>query len=428
MKDIPILFESSIVDSPVLAISEISDKVYEVKIRAFTKYANRNGSYITDAVADQLIESATNGATPVIGFFDPETQTWASHTGPKLAKAYGYVDSFYGWVPFTDTDGATRDYAVFNAMLFIDYFEEANTIVGQNQSMELDIKSISGDWAEIGGSEYYVYTTAKMAGFCVIGAHEPCFSVSAFFSQQSDTFKEQYEQFSSLLFELKAQVEEARKGGEQPMNELENQELENPVVEEEQVAAEPEVEFAAEPEVVTEEVAAEEEAAPEAEVEFTVVDEPKVEEPVEEEKQPEVNTEFETLQQSYNDLQNSYNQLQADYAAAQNKITDLEAEKVGLQEKFEAIEADNAQMKTVITNYENERKNSLIEKYENLIGEEEISHIREMANDFSYDELEGKLAIAFANKQMTGGVSKKVPLPEPEKSQFALLMEKYRKN
>jgi len=49
--------------------------------------------------------------------------------------------------------------------------------------MELNPKSITGDWAEIQGEYYYVYTTAKMMGFCVIGSHEPCFSVSAFFSK-----------------------------------------------------------------------------------------------------------------------------------------------------------------------------------------------------------------------------------------------------
>jgi hypothetical protein len=52
-----------------------------------------------------------------------------------------------------------------------------------------------------------------------------------------------------------------------------------------------------------------------------------------------------------------------------------------------------------------------------------------MVKDFSYDELEGKLAVLFANKQMAGSdESKKVPLPEPEQeNEFALLMKKYRK-
>jgi hypothetical protein len=95
--------------------------------------------------------------------------------------------------------------------------------------MELDIHSIQGDWADIDGTEYFVYTAAEMLGFCIIGSHEPCFSVSAFFSKDDDNYTTQYEKFSSLLADLKAQVEEAEKnpkGGEVAM---ENPEL-NPEV------------------------------------------------------------------------------------------------------------------------------------------------------------------------------------------------------
>ena len=52
-----------------------------------------------------------------------------------------------------------------------------------------------------------------------------------------------------------------------------------------------------------------------------------------------------------------------------------------------------------------------------------------MVKDFSYDELNSKLAITYANKQLAGNDEemKKVSLPEPEESQFALLIKKYRK-
>jgi len=118
-----------IIDSPVQEISTANPNIYRLKVRVFTKYANRNGSYITEEVANQLIESATNGLTPVVGFFDPETKTWASHTGPTLANAYGYVEDFLGWEPFLDTDGVTREYAVFSVMLFTEYYEEAKNII-----------------------------------------------------------------------------------------------------------------------------------------------------------------------------------------------------------------------------------------------------------------------------------------------------------
>ena len=54
--------------------------------------------------------------------------------------------------------------------------------------MELDVNSITGDWANIDGEDYYVYTTARIIGLCIIGDHEPCFSVSSFFSKQDASY------------------------------------------------------------------------------------------------------------------------------------------------------------------------------------------------------------------------------------------------
>lgn len=423
-KQIPIYFDSVIVSSPLERISESNQNLGRLKVRVFTKYGNRNGSYITDAVAEQLIASATKGNTPVVGFFDPQTQTWASHTGPTLANAYGYVESFEGWQPFTDTDGVTRDYAVFSVILFTHYFEEAQKILGQNQSMELDINSITGDWTLIEDQEYYVYKTAEMLGFCIIGDHEPCFSVSAFFSKNDDTYNTQHEKFSSLLSDLKTQVEEAKnnqKGGEQPMNEFENQE----VVEETVVEETP---------VVEEEVKVEE-TATEFEAEETEQQEETQEEETVEEAAEEQPSEYDLLQERFNELQTSYNEAQQQLAAAQTRINEFEENQASLNDKIENLNSQIEELQTSLQAYEaqrveaeNNHKNELVEKYENLLTEEEINPIKEMVKDFSYDELESKLAITFANKKITGAESKKVPLPEPEKSQFALLMEKYRKN
>jgi len=130
-RNIPIYFDNAIIMSPAEPING-SSNLNRLKVGVFTKYGNRNGSYITDEVADMLITSATKGDTPVVGFFDPETTGWASHTGPTLASAYGYVEYFDGWQSFTDKDGVTRDYAVFSTVLFTKYFNEANFVIGQN--------------------------------------------------------------------------------------------------------------------------------------------------------------------------------------------------------------------------------------------------------------------------------------------------------
>jgi len=141
-RSIPIYFDSVVIASPTTPISSNNPELGRLKVGVFTKYGNRNGSYITDEIAEQLISSAIQGDTPVVGFFDPESKGWAGHTGPLLASAYGYVESFEGWQPFTDTDGIERDYAVFSVVLFNKYFDEAKLVVGQHQSMELDRDSI----------------------------------------------------------------------------------------------------------------------------------------------------------------------------------------------------------------------------------------------------------------------------------------------
>ena len=186
------------------------------------------------------------------------------------------------------------------------------------------------------------------------------------------------------------------------------------------------------------------EAAPEveAETEFEQVEEAPV---VEEEVQPEVEaepSEFEVLQNKFNELEEKYNELNSNYQNAMETIAKLEADSAAKAQEFEDkyaaasndLQAKENELKALAEQYdliiatkENERKNSLIEKYEKVLKEEEISEIKKSFNDFSYDELESKLAIIFANKQMLSSKEHKVPLPEPQESQFALLMKKYRK-
>lgn len=426
-RKIPIYFDAIILDTPVqeLSVSNGSDVGSRLNVAVFTKYRNRNGSYITDEYADYLINSATQGDTPVVGFFDPETQTWASHTGPSLANGYGYVEKFIGWEPLTDTDGVTREYAVFSVVIFTKYYEEAKKIRGQYQSMELDPMTIEGDWANFEGEEYFVYTKGNMLGLCVIGSHEPCFSVSSFFSMNDETYKSQYEKFSLLLSGLKTQVKEAEiiiKGGEQPVDNFElNKEttVEEPIVEEqpaveEEPVAKPEAEFSA-----NEENESTPEQKEEEEPEAETVTEP---------------SEFEKLQNAYNELENNYNQLKSDYDTLSNTVETLTAANTDFAAQIETLTAEKSTLENSLATYEaqaneilKEKKNALIEKYEKVLSAEEINNFREKINDMPYDELESKLAITFANQKLSNDTDKKVPIPEQPESHFALIMKKYKK-
>lgn len=396
-KKIPIYFDNVIIASPLESVSESTPNIGKVQVGVFTKYGNRNGSYITDQVAEMLINSAIEGNTPVVGFFDPETKTWAGHTGPSLANGYGYVKSFEGWRPLTDTDGIERDYAIFTVILFTKYFEAANLIVGQNQSMELDINSIDGTWATIEDNEYFVYTKAAIQGLCVIGSHEPCFSVSSFFALKDETYESQSQKFASLLAEAKAQVEKIENGGTSSMDELENKEV--TVEENENIESS-----------VTEN--------------FEEKSEENVEQ-AETETEPESNDSI----SEFEELQNKFNELQTKYEEAVEQLRQFQAEN-------EELRDTNTQLQATVHNYEVaaaqamlEKKNLLVEKYEKILNDsEEIAAIKGKISDFSYEALEGKLAVLYANKQFARGEeSDKVPLPEPQESPFALLMKKYKK-
>lgn len=443
-RKIPLTFESVILSSPAEQVSENNPNLRRVKVRAFSKYGNRNGSYITDQMAEKLVASAID--QPIVGWYDPQTKSWAGHVGPTLAQAYGYVESFIGWEPFTDTDGVTRDYSVFSVVLFVDYYDAARQIVGSNQSMELNPETIEGDWAQIGEDEYFVFTNAQIFSFCVIGTKEPCFSVSAFFTKNENTT--QFEKLKNLVFEMRKIVDECQRGGDTPMenenmNPVVEEVVETPVEEVEAVsneetvenfeAVEPVEETVTEEEVETEPVA---EFEAEIETEETVesvadpeveVEEPAAEEAVVEEPAQEVN--YELL----------YNELRENFEAAQARIEELENENGSKAAEYAAtIAALNEQISAAqarIAGYEHaefeavqNRKNDLIAVYEKNLSDDEISEIRATAKNLSYDELESKLAVVFSRKQLHQATEEvKVPLMNTRESEFAVFMAKYKK-
>ena len=419
----PIYFDSVVITSPMEPIASNSN-IGRLNVGVFTKYGNRNGSYITDQIAEQLIASATKGTTPVVGFFDPESKEWASHTGPTLASAYGYVEGFVGWQPFTDTDGETRDYAVFSVVLFTDYYNEANFVIGQNQSMELNINSIDGDWADINGQEYFVYTSAEILGLCIIGSHEPCFSVSHFFEKKQDEYNTQYAKFSSLLADIKARVEEANKNSEGGEHQMEDK-----LVPTEEVIEET-------PAVVEETPAEETPAEKVVEDQPAIEEQPEVEEKPEVEEQPAEETPVDEAAAAFEAATAKVAELEAALAEVNTALENANTQLAEFTQQINDLRADNENLKTQLSEYaaerdarEEERKNNLINRYQNDVDEEEINSIREHLSDFSYEQLESKLAICYSNKHLAGSENtEKVALPDSTVNEFALLMEKYRRN
>lgn len=206
------------------------------------------------------------------------------------------------------------------------------------------------------------------------------------------------------------------------MNEFENKEA---VVEETATFQAPDeaVEPAAEETPIVEETTPETTADFEAEVEpAQVEEEPEVFEEAPETAPAVEDTHAEDWQAQFETLQSQYSQLQEQFNALQNNFN-------ALQEQNAQLTAQVADYQAQATAAETERKNNLIDSYQNMVEPEEITALRETVNDFSYDELESKLAVSFAHKQIAANSeTNKVPLPEQEESSFARLMKKYRKN
>lgn len=171
------------------------------RCRIFYKYENRNGTYITDEFAEELIK--TLPYTPVKGIYEDAEGDYTDHGDKRsLGRIYGIVpgpqDMNFAWEEHADEDGITRTYACVNVYYYTALYEEAGKIPGKGQSMELYRKSIVGDWKIINGKKYYVFEKGCFLGLQVLGDEvEPCFEGAAFFNLYNSV-KDLYEKLEQF--------------------------------------------------------------------------------------------------------------------------------------------------------------------------------------------------------------------------------------
>ena len=436
-KKIPYLFEAFVSpeSSQVQPISNEYPNIGRLKLGAFSKYKNRNGSYITDEVAEYLIDSIKNGDVPVVGFFNKETTDWEGHTGPNIASGYGYAEKFLGWEKLMDTDGIEREYAMFSIVIFSNYFNEARTIPGKGQSMELDPEKIEGDWGMIGDEECFIFTKAAIRAFCVLGDnHEPCFSASAFFEKSRDDI---IKQFTRLHGELKKLVEKADKEVENEMFysiDFENKDLY------EKIFSNLNPNFSNENPVVDEIIL----DIDNTHVQSFSINSKKYKSYTYAIEEDALVINFESEKdcsiQAIENYEGVESDLRGQIEAKDNELDTLkqnfETEKNGLNEKINEFETKITNLNEEIENYKNEistyeleKKNNLIEDYRKVLGDD-ISEIENEVANYSFEDLKVKLALAFSEKNLE---NKDFRVPsgsfgEPkQKTRFELLMENHKR-
>ena len=165
-------------------LTKYSDTISKARCRIFYKYANRNGTYITDEFAEKLLSSIPY--TPVKGIYDEFDDDYTDHGDARSeGRIYGIVpeNPNLTWENHLDEDGVEREYACVDVLIFTALYQEAADIVGKAQSMEIYEPSIKGAWKMINGRKMFEYTDGSFLGLQVLGTEvEPCFEGASFFS------------------------------------------------------------------------------------------------------------------------------------------------------------------------------------------------------------------------------------------------------
>ena len=186
--------QNIITDFPVTIygnLEKYSETISKGRCRVFYKYGNRNGTYITDEFAEELL--STIPYAPVKGIYEFEEDDYTDH-GKKRSEGriYGIVPANPNvtWEEHEDEDGVVRTYACVDVLIYTGLYTEAHDIIGKSQSMELYSPSIKGDWKIINGKKFYVFSAGQFLGLQVLGdTVEPCFEGAAFFSLYEDLKK-----------------------------------------------------------------------------------------------------------------------------------------------------------------------------------------------------------------------------------------------
>ena len=226
--------------------------------------------------------------------------------------------------------------------------------------------------------EFFIINEAVISNLCILGEdYEPCFEGS-----QITKFSLLDEDFNTKIYNLMKEVRKM-KGGNLTVEDN-REEILNP---EDEVAVEEPVEEVSEPEVEVEEPAAEPEeeiAEPEAE---------EAEEPVEEIVEPEPaepveENEGEAAQFSLTDLQD----LQEKYSA-------LEAQFAELQAKYDTMESEYNTLVAFKQTKDREQKQAMIDSF-CMLSDTDKADVQANIDTYSLDDIEAKLSIICVRNKL----------------------------
>lgn len=398
---------------------DINPLMSKCEIKVLYVGENRNHSYITKEVAADMAK--TLRGAPIVGYYKEDKEDFADHgeqvifddEGVKfncLTKPYGFVapDAKVWFQEFEDTDDfgntITREYLMTTGYLWTGQFEEAKRVIdkGNGQSMELDEETLNGHWSTNikDGMDFFIINDAIFSKLCILGEDvEPCFegasitapAVSKSFSKVDDNFKQ-------TLFTMMQDLKFALEGGK-------NMELEEKITNEEEITevAEEAIEENATEEVIENEDSIETETtsieeAPATEFEAEEAAEEPVEEAEEEGETPSEDKEEEEVAEEENEET-------AEVEEEEPVEESTEPETVSVEE-YSALKAQYAELETKYnelveykSGVEREKKENLINSFW-MLSEEDKKDVKENIDNYSLDDIEGKLSIICVRKKV----------------------------
>ena len=415
---------------------DINPLMSKCEIKVLYVGENRNHSYITKEVAADMAKSL-RGA-PIVGYYKEENEDFADHgeqvifddEGVKfncLTKPYGFVapDAKVWFQQFEDTDDfgnkVNREYLMTTGYLWTGQFEEAKRVIekGNGQSMELDEESLDGYWSTNTktGMDFFIINDAIFSKLCILGENvEPCFegaSVTA--PAVSKTFSKVDDNFKQTLFSMMQDLKFALEGGKDMESEekMINEEVVEETIVEEPVETEPEAieEEATETEEVienedsieTETASIEEapatefeveEAAEEGETPSEEIDE-EVAEDTEEEEISEAVEEEKEIDTEEPEESPEIDEVEEEAAPEMVSVEEYSA----LTNKYAELEAKYNELLTYKEGVERAKKEELIKSFW-MLSEEDKKDINENIDNYSLEDIEGKLSIICVRKKV----------------------------
>lgn len=357
----------------------------QIKVCYVGDEPNRNKSIITKEVATQMANSLPGAA--IVGYYNENSEDFEEHNRTieiangevKLrdtTRPYGFVptDAKVWFQKFLDDGAVEREYLMTEGYLWTGQYPECQRIIdkGNNQSMELDEKTLDAEWAKNGNDkpEFFIINEAIISKLCILGEDaEPCFE-GASIGKVQFAFEEDFKvQFSSMV----KQLEDLLKGGtEQMENNIINPEF---AEKDEEICPECGKPIA---ECICDTTKHSVETCPDCGKPLTECackqDDDKKKNYVLEEV-----VEYVELQNQYNELQSQYNLLNDEKTSLANEV---------------------AELRTFKANVEKAKKQAMIDSFSMLSDEDKLDVI-ENIDKYSLDEIESKLCVICVHNRVS---------------------------